>query len=71
MMSSPIWIVACPLGMFAMGGIAWVLTRLPGRRAQRLARVSSRATCMPMGAQRQTEQSAASDSAEREVAGHV
>jgi hypothetical protein len=46
---SSIWILACPLGMFAMGGVAWVLTRLPGRHAGRLARVANRATCMPMG----------------------
>ena len=25
----------CPLGMAAMGGVAWVLTRLPGKRAER------------------------------------
>jgi hypothetical protein len=39
--------------MFAMGGIAWVLTRLPGRRTERVARLANRATCMPMGAKSQ------------------
>ncbi len=53
MMTSLIWILACPLGMAAMGGIAWVATRLPGRRADRLARVANRATCMAMGAKAQ------------------
>jgi hypothetical protein len=50
---SSIWILACPLGMFAMGGVAWVLTRLPGRRAERVARLANRATCMPMVAKSQ------------------
>jgi hypothetical protein len=50
---SSIWILACPLGMFAMGGVAWVLTRLPGRHTERLARGANRATCMPMGAKSQ------------------
>lgn len=72
MMTSLIWILACPLGMFAMGGIAWGLGRLPGRRADRLARISSRASYMSMGAQQQTaEESTLSAGAEREVAGHV
>jgi hypothetical protein len=53
MSSSLIWILACPLGMFAMGGVAWMLTRLPGRRTERLARLANRATCMPMGAKSQ------------------
>lgn len=53
MMGSLVWMIACPVGMAAMGGIAWGLSRLPGRRAQRLASLSSRATCMPMGAGRQ------------------
>jgi hypothetical protein len=74
MMSSLIWILACPLGMFAMGGVVWVASRLPGRRAERLARVSSRATCMSMGAKQQpaeVKESAPDSSAERKVAGHV
>lgn len=41
--------LAGPLGMAAMGGLVWVLARLPGRSAARLASLSSRATCMPMG----------------------
>jgi hypothetical protein len=49
MMTSLIWTLACLLGMASMGGIAWVLGRLPGRRAGRLASLSSRANCMPMG----------------------
>ena len=50
MMTSLIWILACPLGMFAIGGVAWGLARLRGRRAERLARATSRASCMSMGA---------------------
>jgi hypothetical protein len=53
MMTSLIWILACPLGMFTMGGIAWGIAKLPGRRAERLARVANRATCMPIGAKNQ------------------
>jgi hypothetical protein len=55
MMTSLIWTLACPLGMAAMGGIAWVLGRLPGRHAARLASLSSRATCMPMGGRQPAE----------------
>lgn len=40
----------CPLGMVAMGGVAWVLTRLPGKRMGRIARVARRSTCLPVGA---------------------
>lgn len=54
MMTSLIWILICPLGMLAMGGIAWGLGRLPGRRAERLARTASRASCMSMGAAKQS-----------------
>ena len=50
MMTSLIWLLACPLGMFAIGGVAWGLGRLPGRRAQRLARATGRVSCMPVGA---------------------
>jgi hypothetical protein len=73
-MTSLIWILACPLGMFAMGGIAWGLGRLPGRRAERLARISSRASCMSMGAHQQTtevKESPPDADAQREVAEHV
>ena len=74
MMGSLIWVLACPLGMFAMGGLAWGLGRLPGRRAQRLASLSSRATCMPMGARHATtavEQSAPSAGADEKAPAHV
>lgn len=40
----------CPLGMAAMGGVAWVLTRLPGMRTGRIARVPRRSTWVPVGA---------------------
>jgi len=53
MISSLIWILACPLGMFAMGGIAWGLGRLPGKRAERLARITGRASCMSTGGKTQ------------------
>jgi hypothetical protein len=43
-------ILLCPLGMAAMGGIAWVLTRLPGRRTERIARMARHTTCLPVGA---------------------
>jgi len=42
--------VLCPLGMVAMGGVAWVLTRLPGKRTGRIARVARRSTCLPLPA---------------------
>lgn len=73
MMTSLIWILICPLGMFAMGGIAWGLGRLPGRRAERLARTASRASCMSMGARPLTESDASTQdvSAERKTPAHV
>ncbi len=74
MSSSLIWILACPLGMFAMGGVAWAATRLPGRRAERLARVANRATCMPMGGSQQptgVEQSTSSTTAEDKIPANV
>jgi hypothetical protein len=43
-------ILLCPLGMAAMGGIAWVLTRLPGKRAERVARMARHTTCLPVAA---------------------
>lgn len=39
----------CPVGMAAMGGVAWVLTRLPGKRTGRIARVARRSTRLPVG----------------------
>jgi hypothetical protein len=74
MSSSLIWILACPLGMFAMGGVAWAATRLPGRHAERLARVANRATCMPMGGGKQptgVEQSTSSASTEEKIPANV
>ena len=73
-MMSSIWILACPLGMFAMGGVAWVLTRLPGRRAERVARLANRATCMPMGAKSQpaeVQKNPFGESSEEETPAHV
>jgi hypothetical protein len=57
----------CPLGIAAMGGIAWMLTRLSGKRTARIAR---RSTCLPVGARQpaQAEQSTPNTDAEREVA---
>ncbi len=45
---SGLLMVLCPLGMVAMGGVAWVVTRLPGKRAERIAKVASHATCLPV-----------------------
>jgi hypothetical protein len=75
MMTSLIWILACPLGMFAMGGVVWVASRLPGRRAERLARISSRATCMSMGGPKQQpnkgDETTPSASTEADIPAHV
>jgi hypothetical protein len=74
MMTSLIWILACPLGMFAMGGVVWVASRLPGRRAERVARTASRASCMSMGAKQppaKVEQDTSAESAEEKVPTHV
>jgi hypothetical protein len=38
----------CPVGMAAMGGIAWVLTRLPGKGTGRIARMARRSSCLPL-----------------------
>jgi hypothetical protein len=46
---SAIWLLACPLGMLAMGGIAWVASRLPGGRARRLRSAAGRVSCMASG----------------------
>ena len=75
MMTSLVWILICPLGMAAMGGIAWGLSRLPGRRAERLARISSRASCMSMGSAKQqpveVNESTPGAGIEHKVAEHV
>jgi hypothetical protein len=59
--------------MFAMGGVAWGLGRLPGRQAKRLARTATRASCMPMGARPivKTDESAQDTSAEDKTPAHV
>lgn len=48
-MMSAIWLLACPLGMAAMGGFAWLVGWLPGHRARRLRSAASRVTCMGSG----------------------
>jgi hypothetical protein len=52
--------VLCPLGMVTMGGVAWLLTRLPGRRAERIAQVARRSTCVPVGTSQQPGEAAQS-----------
>ncbi len=53
-----------------MGGIAWVLSRLPERRTEWIARVARRSTCLPVGAKQRTEaeRSTPDTGAEHEVA---
>lgn len=48
-MMSAIWVLACPLSMLAMGGVAWVAGRLPGGRARRLRSAAGRVSCMAGG----------------------
>ncbi len=66
-------ILLCPLGMAAMGGIAWVLTRLPGRRTERIARMARHSTCLPVGAKQPADvrPSTPDTDAENEVAERV
>lgn len=45
---SGLLMVLCPLAMVAMGGFAWVLTRLPGVRSGRIARLARRSTCLSL-----------------------
>jgi hypothetical protein len=40
-------LLACPLGMLAMGGIAWVSAKAFRGRSNRLTRMTARASCMP------------------------
>lgn len=70
---SALEMLLCPLGMAAMGGIAWVLTRLPGRRTERIARMARHTTCLPVGAKQpaETEPSTPNTDAKNEVAEHV
>ena len=66
-------ILLCPLGMAAMGGIAWVLTRLPGK-AHRADRADSpHTTCLPVAAKQHAdaEPSTPDTDAENEVAERV
>lgn len=66
-------ILLCPLGMAAMGGIAWVLMRLPGRRTERIARMARHTTCLPVAAKQpaEAEPSTPDTAAENEVAERV
>lgn len=65
-------ILLCPLGMAAMGGIAWVLTRLPGRRTERIAQMARHTTCLPVSATpAEAEPSTPDTDAENEVAERV
>ncbi len=64
-------ILLCPLGMAAMGGIAWVLTRLPGRRTERIARMARHSTCLPVGAKHPPDAEQNTPDTESEVAERV
>jgi hypothetical protein len=71
---SGLLMVLCPLGMVAMGGVAWVLTRLPGRRADRIAKVARRSTCLPVGTSQKpakAEPNTPDAGAEHEITGRV
>jgi hypothetical protein len=59
--------------MAAMGGIAWVLTRLPERRTERIARMARHTTCLPVGVKQpaDVESSTPDTDAENEVAERV
>jgi hypothetical protein len=63
----------CPLGVAAVGGVAWVLTRLPGKRTERIARMARRSTCLPVSTNQPEEAEADTPdaSAENEVAERV
>jgi hypothetical protein len=62
-------ILLCPLGMAAMGGIAWV----PRRRTERIARMARHTTCLPVGVKQpaNVESSTPDTDAENEVAERV
>jgi hypothetical protein len=62
---SGLLMVLCPLGMVAMGGVAWVLTRLPGAHTGRIARLARRSTCLPLPASQ--AQPAQHDSQEKDA----
>ncbi len=59
----------CPLGMAAMGGVAWVLTRLPGRTPSGLRGWFGR-SCLPMSVKQPAEAEANAER-ENEVAQRV
>lgn len=65
----------CSLGMFAVGGMAWGLGWLPGRRVERLAGTASRASCLLLrDAKRQPSEAGEttpSASVEADVPAHV
>jgi len=52
---SSIWILACPLECSQWEGRMDV-DPVPGRHAERLARVANRAACMTMGAKNQADE---------------
>ena len=57
-----------------MGAVAWGIAKLPGRRAERIARVANRATCMSMGAKSQpaeVQKNPFGESTEEETPAHV
>lgn len=63
----------CQLGMAAMGGVTWVLTRLPGKRTERNGRMGRHSNCLPVGTKRaaEAEQSTPNTNAENGVAERV
>jgi hypothetical protein len=56
-----------------MGGIVWVLARLPGKRTERIARMARHTTCLPVAAKQpaDAEPSTPDTAGENEVAGRV
>ena len=48
-------VLACPLGMLAMAGVAWLASRTLRERSPRIARLAEHATCMPMAKDRSTQ----------------
>jgi hypothetical protein len=62
---SGLLMVLCPLAIVATGGVAWVLTRLPGVRAGRIARLARRSTCLPLSLLRHNPQTTSTTSTRR------
>lgn len=56
-----------------MGGVACVLTRLPGKRTERIGRMTRHSTCLSVGTKQpaEAEQSTPDTNAENEVAERV